>query len=237
MADTTAFLTLNDIVTRFLLKYKRSLDDAVIYTEHACECVKAWHLYHNNEVNIEKVEVDSNYLISMPSDMIGFVDVCYYFNGRYWSFTEQKDIVSTMTGGMLSDERDPDIQEGEPISHPVTSGYGGRGGVNAYNYNINWKERRIYVEGLVSDYAILFYTSSGITANGSTYVSDLLSTVIDAYLLWKESYWLPNLARERQMREKDYTNEVLRARNFVNALTYNQLRDIILGETTQGMKR
>jgi hypothetical protein len=39
------------------------------------------------------------------------------------------------------------------------------------------------------------------------------------------------------MREKDYTNEVLRARNFVNALTYTQLRDIILGETTQGPKR
>lgn len=237
MADSPSLVTINDIVTRYLLKYKRSTDDAVIYTEHAAECIKAWHLYHGNEVNIEKTYIDANYIIWMPSDMIGFVDLCYYFNGRYWSMTEQKDIVSTMTGGMLLDERDADIQEGQPISHAVTYGYGGRGGVNAYNYNINWKERRIYVEGISSDYAILFYTSSGIVVNGATYVSDLLSTVIDSYLLYVETFWITNLVREREMRKKAYNEEVLRARNFVNALTYNQLRDIILGESTQGPKR
>jgi hypothetical protein len=237
MADTPALITINDAIARYLLKYKRTTEDAVIYTEHACECLKSWNLYSGNNINIEKAWIDSNYIIFMPSDMIGFNDLCYYFNGRYWSFTEQKDIVSTMTGGVLEDERDSDIQEGEPISHAVTYGYGGRGGVNVYNYNLNWKERRIYVEGVSSDYAMLFYTSSGITAGGTTYVSDLIVPMIDAYLLWKETYWIKDLARERQLREKDYTNEVLKARNFVNALTYTQLHDLIMGTATQGPKR
>lgn len=237
MAHTSALLTVNDIIARFLLKYRKTTDDAVIYTEHAYECIKLWSLYHGNETTTAKVSIDANYIIEMPSDMLGFIDLCWYFAGRWWSFTEQKDIVTTTTFTGLVEGRDEDFQEGQPISHATSYGYGARGGVNAYNYTIDWSARRIFVEGVSSDTAILMYTSSGITSAGTTYVSDLLTPVIDAYLLWKESYWIPNLARERQSRERDYTNEVLRARNFVNALTYSQLRDLIMGSATQGPKR
>ena len=88
-----------------------------------------------------------------------------------------------------------------------------------------------------SDTAILMYTSTGITASGTTYVSDLLTPVIDNYLLYVETFWIKDLVREREMRRKAYNDEVLKARNFVNALTYNQLRDLIMGTTTQGPKR
>ena len=84
---------------------------------------------------------------------------------------------------------------------------------------------------------MLKYVSSGVTVAGTTYVPDFLSPVIDAFLLWKESYWLPGLARERQLRERDYTNEVLKARYFVNSLSYNELSDLILGNATQSVIR
>lgn len=237
MANTPALLTLNEVVTRFLLKYKKSTEDAVTYTELAANCVRDWQLYHGNEVTVAKVSIDANYVIEFPVDMIGFIDLCWYFSGRYWSFTEQKDIVRTTTFTGLVEGRDSDMEEGQPIAHANSYTYGARGGVNDYNYTIDWKARRIFVDGINSDTAILFYTSSGITSAGTTYVSDLLTPVIDSYLLWKESYWLPNLARERQLRERDYTNEVLRARNFVNALSYTQLHDLLMGSSTQGPKR
>jgi hypothetical protein len=237
MADTPALITINDAISRYILKFKKTTEDAVIYTEHACECLKSWNLYHGNEVNVEKVSIDANYIIEMPSDMIGFSDLCWYFAGRYWSFSEQKDIVTTTTYTGLVEGRDEDFQEGQPISHATSYGYGARGGVNAYNYNIDWKARRIFVEGVNSDTAILFYTSSGIVVNGTTYVSDLIVPVIDTYLLYIETFWIKDLVREREMRRKAYNDEVLKARNFVNALTYNQLRDLIMGSTTQGPKR
>jgi hypothetical protein len=237
MAQTSALLTVNDIIARFLLKYRKTTDDAVIYTEHACECIKSWNLYHGNEVTTEKVSIDANYIIEMPASMIGFVDLMWYFNGRYWSFSEQKDIVRTTTFTGLVEGRDEDLEEGQPISDATTYGYGARGGVNTYNYTIDWKERRIFVEGVNSDTAILMYTSTGITASGTTYVSDLLTPVIDNYLLYVETFWIKDLVREREMRRKAYNDEVLKARNFVNALTYNQLRDLIMGTTTQGPKR
>jgi hypothetical protein len=237
MASTSALLTINDVIDRFLLKYKKTTEDAVIYTEHACNCVRDFSLYHGNEITTAKVSIDANYIIEMPSDMIGFVDLCWYFAGKWWSFTEQRDIVNTTTFTGLVEGRDSAFQEGQPISHATTYGYGARGGVNAYNYSIDWQARRIFVEGVNSDTAVLMYTGTGITANGTTYVSDLLTPVIDNYLLYVETFWLKDLVREREMRKKAYNDEVLKARNFVNALTYNQIRDLIMGTTTQGIKR
>jgi len=236
MATTNALLTLEQVVSRFLFKYKRPLEDALLYTEHAADCVKDYQLYHGNDVTVAKVSI-SNYLIEMPASMIGFVDLCWYFGGRYWSFTEQKDIVRTTTFTGAVEGRDADYEEGQPINHGTSYTYGSKGGVNTYNYTIDWGARRIFVDGVNDDTAILFYTGSGIEVGSSTYVNDLITPLIDTYLLWKESYWIPEFARERKLREGDYTKEMLKIRNFNNALSYNQLRDILLGSYTQGPKR
>ena len=88
MADTPALITINDVVTRYLLKYRKTLDDAVIYTEHAAECLKSWQLYSDSKVNIEKVEIDSNYVIMLCDD-----DALYpeYFNNLNTYFTNNPE--------------------------------------------------------------------------------------------------------------------------------------------------
>jgi hypothetical protein len=169
--------------------------------------------------------------------MIGFNDLCVDWQGEWYSFTERRAIVNTTTFTGLVEGRDDEQGEGVDISQPLSYGYGAHGAVNEFNYMLDWKARRIYVDGISSDTAVLFYTSSGVTVDGTTYVSDLLTPVIDAYLLHKETYWIPELVRERQLRERDYTNEVLKARNFINSLTFNQLRDLLLASSTQSVKR
>lgn len=237
MAHTPALLTINEIVDRYLLKWKKTTEDAVIYVEHACNCWRDFRYYHSNEYVTAKVTINADSWIEFPSDMAGFLGLYMYFNGRLWSFTEQPDIVNTTTFTGLVEGRDEDLQEGQPISHATTYGYGARGGVNAYNYMIDWSQRRIYVEGISSDTAILKYVSSGIVVNGTTYIPDLLTPVIDTYLLYVETFWIKNLAREADRREKQYNKEVLKARNFINSLTFDQLRDLFLGTFTQGLNR
>jgi len=237
MAYTDALIDIETVVTRFLLKYKKSTEDFVSYTELACGCVRDFSLYHSGEAVTAKVSVTANKLIEMPDDMIGFVDLCYPIQGRWWSFTRQDDIVNTTTFTGLVEGRDSDFEEGVNIKHALSDTYGAKGGVNTYNYMIDWDARRIYVDGLDSETVVLKYVSSGVTVAGTTYVPDLISPVIDAYLLWRETYWLPGLAREREMREKDYTKEVLKARYFINSLSYNEFRDLILGNTTQAPVR
>lgn len=237
MSHTSALLTIDDVVMRYLLKYKRSTDDAVIYIEHAANCWRDFRYYNSNEYVTCKVTINANRWIEFPSDMAGFVGLYMYFDGRLWPFTEQQDIVNTTTFTGLTEGRDTDYEEGVDIKHATSYGYGARGGVNAYNYMIDWAQRRIYVDGIESDTAILKYVSSGITVNGTTYVPDLLTPVIDTYLLYVETFWIKDLVRERESRKRDHKDEVLKARNFINSLTYDQLKDLFLGTFVQGPRR
>ena len=237
MAQTSALIDIETVISRYLLKFKKSTEDYVSYLELACNCVRDFSLFHSANVVTAKVSVTANKIIEMPDDMLSFVDLCYPMQGRWWSFTRQNDIVNTTTFTGLVEGRDSDVEEGVDIPHALSSGYGAKGGVNTYNYMIDWEARRIFVDGIESDTVVLKYVSSGVTVNGTTYVPDFLTPVIDSFLLWKETYWVANLARERQLREKDYTNEVLKARNLINSLTYNELRDLLLGASTQSVKR
>jgi hypothetical protein len=237
MANTSALLTIEGVVGRWMLANKRGTEDYVTYLENALNCVRDFNLYNGNEVTTEKVTVNANHYIAMPSSMIGFNDLCVDWQGEWYSFTERRAIVNTTTFTGLVEGRDDEQGEGVDISQLQSYGYGAHGAVNEFNYTLDWKARRIYVDGISSDTAVLFYTSSGVTADGTTYVSDLLTPVIGAYLMWRETYWMTEFTRERQLRERDYTNEVLKARNFINSLTFSQLRDLLLGASTQAVKR
>lgn len=237
MASIDALRPLEDVTREFLLMYKRTTDDYVLYLSHASACVRDFRLYHSNEVITAKVTVTANKLIEMPDDMIGFNDLLVPFNGRFWSFTQQKDIVNTTTFTGAVEGRDEDEGEGADILHSITDGYGARGAVNDYNYTIDWNARRIFVDGIESDTAVLKYVSSGITVGAETTVPELMVPVIHAYLLWRETYWLPEFTRERDMRERDYEKEIFKARRFINSLNYDQFRDILLGSNHQSVKR
>ncbi len=237
MADSTALRTIEEVTTTFLLSYKKSTDDYVIYLQHACDAVRDFNLYNGNQVTVLKMTVTTDKWLNMPTDMIGFNDLCVPYSGEWWSLTEHKPIVNTTTFTGATEGRDSDAGEGVDIRHPLSYGYGAKGGVNAYNYTIDWKGRRIYLEGIDSGTVVLFYVTSGISISGDTYISELIVPVINAYLLWKESYWIRDLIRERDMRERDYTKEVLKARNFINSMSFNQLRDIWLGTATQSVRR
>jgi len=228
MSHTAALIPLEEVVSRFLLKYRKSTDDAFIYSEHAANCYRDFRLYDSDQQVTAKVTITANKLIEMPSDMVKFVDLCTPIGGAWWSFSERKEIVNTTTFTGLVEGRDADVGEGVDLITPRTTGYAARGGINDYNYTLDWEARRIFIDGMDTATVVLIYVSSGIETSGTTYVPDFITPVIDNYLLWKETYWLPELMRERQVRERDYTNAKLMARNLMYAMSFNQWRDIIL---------
>jgi hypothetical protein len=184
-----------------------------------------------------KVSVTVNRIIEMPSDMQTFVDLCIPINGEWWSFTEKQHIVNTTTFIGAVEGLDAIEGEGVGVTDGRTTGYAAAGGINDYNYTIDWEARRIFVDGIVSDTVVLFYTSSGIEVNGTTQVPDLLIPLFDSYLKWKSSYWLPELIRERMALEKDFTNTRLSTRNLINSMSYNQWRDVFLSSFMQAPQR
>jgi len=235
---TPALIDINQAVSQYLLKYKKSTEDALIYTEHACLCFQDFSLYDGNNLVTVKVTVTANKWIVMPSDMVGFNDLMVLqTDGSFWPCTERDDMITTTTTTAGVEGRDSTIGEGAALADPKSSTYGGVGGVNDYYYKKEWKERRIYTEGFTTETVVLQYTSTGIEMSGTTYIPTLIVPMVDAYLLWKESYWIPTLFRERESREKDYKNRRMEARNFVSSMSYNQWRDLFLSMTTQSVIR
>lgn len=233
---TAALLPIETVVNDFLFGYKKPTEDYFIYLQHACRCYQDFREYDSDQLVTLKVTFTTNKWLTMPVDMITFVDLCIPLNGAWWSFTEKREIVNTTTFTGLVEGRDSAQGEGVDLTEPMTVGYGASG-VNDYNYTIDWAARRIYVEGIDTGTGVLLYTSSGIETTGTTYVPSMTIPMIHAYLLHKETYWIPELARERQLRERDYTNARLSLRNLIYGLTYNQLRDIILGTSGQSPNR
>jgi hypothetical protein len=234
---TNALIDIETVVSRYLFKYKLPTDDAFIYTEHACDAYRNFRLYDSDQVVTAKVTINANKWIDMPSDMQTFVDLCTPIGGEWWSFTEKRYIVNTTTFTGLVEGRDEDVGEGADIVLPRTTGYAATGGVNDYNYTLDWSARRIYIDGMESATVVLLYTSSGIEVTGVTQVPDMLIPLFDTYMKWKSSYWLPELVRERGALEKDFTNTRLSLRNLINSMNYNQWRDLILSGVIQAPNR
>lgn len=241
MADfANALASIEQIVTTYLFAYKKPTEDYALYVQHACQAVQDFNLYDGNLVVTQKVTINATLqCIEMPVDMLVFVDLATPTNGAWWSFTERNQIVNTTTFTGAVEGRDPNQGEGETIDQPRVTGYGAKGGWNKFKYTIDWAARRIYVDDVYSanDYIVLMYVSSGIKATGETLVPMFLVPVIEAYLLERETFWIPDLTRERPIRHEEYWRKRMDVRNLVNSMSYNQWRDIILSSMTQSPQR
>ena len=234
---TSALINVETVVSRYMLKYRLSTDDAFILTEHACDCVSHFNLYDSDFATTAKTSVDANKIIEMPSDMVAFVDLVVPYKGKWWSFTEKREIVNTTTFTGLTEGRDSDVGEGVDIDTGRKTGYAAKGAINDYNYTLDWKARRIFCSGVQSETVVLIYVTSGIEATGTTQVPISIIPMIDAYLTWKRSYWDNSIKQERSLLERDYNNARLSVRNLINSMSYNAWRDIILGGTLQAPQR
>jgi hypothetical protein len=75
----------------------------------------------------------------------------------------------------------------------------------------------------------------GIT--GTTYIPEELTEVLDNYLLWRETFWIKDLVREREIRKQDFVNARIKLRNRLHGLTANQYKDLFWGLFTNTIKR
>ena len=236
---TDALITVEQIASTYLFSYKRSTEDYSLYVHHICNCIQDFNLYDGNNVVTQKVTIDPLKFIDMPDDMVQFIDLVTPIHGAWWSFSEKNQIVNTTTIDGLVESRVEAEGEGVAIDQPRVTGYGAKGAWNKFRYTIDWAARRIYVDDVYTtdDYIVLMYVSSGIKAAEDTTVPVFLVPLIEAYLLEKETYWIPELVRERPLRHEAYWREKMKVRDLVNSMSYSQWRDLILSNVTQAPQR
>jgi hypothetical protein len=240
MADTNALIPIEQAVTAFLFGYKKSTEDYSLYVQHACRAVENFNLYDGNIVVTAKVTINPTLkCIDMPDDMQTFVDLVTPIAGEWWSFTEKGRMVNTTTFSGGTETRDDAQGEGHKMNQSRVTSYGAKGGWNKFRYTIDWAARRIYVDDTyeATYYVVLLYVSSGINASGETVIPAFVVPMIEAYLLERETYWIPELAREREMRERKFWSEKQKVRGLINAMSVEQWRDIFYSSFTQTAQR
>jgi len=235
--DSTNLISIEQAVTRYLFKYKRMVEDYPIYLEHAGDCLREFMTYDSKEYCSEKVAVSSLGIIEMPNDLLAFKGVYVAKDGEWWSFTERPDKVNTTTETGGVETHDSTFGEGVNVKDGISTTYGARGAVNEYYYMIDWKARRIFCDGIVSDTVLLKYVSSGINFSGTTYIPEYLIEVHDPYLRWMECFWIDKYLRFAREREQNFVNARIKVRNRLNALSKEQWQDLIWGSLTQTPKR
>lgn len=238
MALSDAFANINDVVDRFMFKYKIPLEDAALYTEHACECYRKIRARHSDATTTRKVTVSALGIIEMPADCITVIDVMIPINGEWWSSTLRKQMVNTTTGtGIAETRNDANQGEGQDIDSPNYNTYGGSGGANNYYHMVDYDARRIFMDGITTEYVVLIMTTSGINLDGDTLVPEKCVPSLDAYMYWKKAWWDGSPMNEKQYREKIFTDEIQELRIVSFMPSASVLRDVFNSTNTQAPKR
>lgn len=238
--DTNALISIERVVMDFLHGYKKGTEDYSLYVHHACKCYQDFNLYDGEILQTAKVTINTTLkCIDMPDDLIKFIDLVTPASGVWWSFTRKDDMVNTTTTVAGVETRDSAQGEGVKIDQGRYSSYGAEGAWNKFKCTVDMAARRIYVDDsyTANDYIVIIYVSSGINATGETTVPSFIIPMIDNYLLEKETYWIPELARERQMRWDQYWKEKMKVRNLINAMSKDQWLDLFASNYTQTPQR
>lgn len=226
MADTTGVVLLNKIVDRFIFKYKLPEDDYVNYFEHASDCVRDLNVHVISNYTQSTETVSALGVLTMPSDMIGLIGVALEYKGELWYFTEKQYMI-------IKDDAD-DAMPTDYQSSWVS--YGVAGATNLFYFRVDWKGRKIHIDGAEGEDVILQYTSSGLVTSGATTVPAIATPTIDAYLRWAQGEIDGKSINEQMKRERKYENE-FRLLKLEQMPTLREIRDYFLSMTTQSIQR
>jgi len=209
MADQAATISLQTIVKRFILKFKINEDDFVNYLEHAADCYRDLNISHLSYFTQADLALDSVGKVSFPTDMIDFIAMGIISDDVFYSFIQSTD-----------------------LSVPTEALTYGTGDYNKYFYYIDWPNRVLYCQSLVSETITLRYISSGVSTTAETMVPIQCTQVIDAYLRWMQSLMDGAGLGEQQLRENNYTTQI-RHLQWQQLPTLEQFKDTWLGRADE----
>ena len=222
MADTANLIKIQDVVDRYMYKYRIPIDDWDLYFEHVIDWFRDANIHHLRAFKTTTDTMSSLGVVDMPTDLIDLIAVSLPYKGRLWTLTRDRGVDIT---SMADDDQTqiPDAQ---------TTGYGAVGGTNLYYYICDWDSRKIYINGLPAATVTLQYVSSGHDLTADTYVPSHAISAIDTYLRWKQAEIEGMGINERQLRRSIYNDEIMMMRR-VNLPSYDEFKDIFRAINTQ----
>jgi hypothetical protein len=237
MASSNAVTEIGKFTDKYIFTRQLPQDNYFVYLQMACNAYRDIMLRHSNEVVTAKVAVNALGIVEMPDDMVGFSNLFVPFDGEWFSFTFKRRKVTTTTMVGSTETQDSTMGEGVDVHDAMYLGYGAKGGVSDYYLNINWASRRLFLDGMKSDTAVLQYTSSGLTIGGSTFIPQQCESVLTAYIDWQKEINATRSMAMLQTLERYYTDEVFKLRMFNWLPSRDEIADAWDSTSTQTVLR
>lgn len=183
--NTGALATLREVSDGILLKAGIPDGRSVQVKQMVIDGYKELNLILLDEGRVvELYEMDENFIILMPDDLVTLNDIYVPKNNAIWSLTRRKEI-PLITETVLGSEVIPDdwgggkdIPNGMGVAFQTTGGRNYEG-----YYTIDEVKRRILFRNVSRSEVMLDYNSSGISRTNVTFIPMAAKAALEAYVM------------------------------------------------------
>jgi len=236
--DTTAQTTLKEIVYGVLNILNEDNTEYMRYFRILLDVIVDFKIFHIKGVNVVEIQMDDNHRIQLPDDCIRVTAIGIPVDGKMWTFTRENKLYlgQSIKSGVLT--TDSDTTDGNIEDRDSKYGYSATGGKNQYYYTIDYTNRTIVISGSPKTMVTIYYISSGISSDTTTYLPIETKNAFQAALIYKSKIYDKTLSLgERQLIEKEYRKEVTKLRLSNTMRNIDDIHDSWLKSLRQTIQR
>lgn len=229
MADLARLISLKKIIAETLALSGQPKSRFYPMFQTLINGVRDLQLFHVNSVKRVLLDMDSNYVIDFPSDLISFVSLSIPVNGKNMIFIEDNEILAIAT---------TDYDWMDSLDEKSTVSYGTRGAKATDYFRIDWENQRfVFNSPEQRTEVILTYISSGVDLTAETEVPLVTKASLMAYILWREALMTESTYYNRiEILRVDYEREIEKLR-ALELPGVDAIRDQIRRSYRQSPKR
>lgn len=225
MADLPALVTIKSIVEEAIWLARKDQNEYNRFFQYAINGFRRLNTFNIDNVKTEKLVMDSNHIIAMPSDLIKLIDVSVPIKGKKVSLSSEPRMVNTTTIAYGLETRDESDGENVRIAKDVT-GFNAEP-ANVYgSYFVDMRNRRLIFNTDYRSEVIVDYTTSGIS-NENDLVPVYVKDALVAYMRLEDALNDPKATGSMIAIRKELWDDSQRDLNTFNMPSLDELRDAL----------
>lgn len=193
---------------------------------------------HTKHFKMEWLTVSAIKTVELPFDFIDYLAVGIPADGQLLTFTRERSIIKTRSESCGAETMDAERGEGVDIDdyvgfHHYTIPMNNPDGY----FDIDYQQRRIFLQNVTATEVLLVYKSTGINLDGETYIPRQAVNAVKAYMQWRMSEKNNHPMNDRNVNESRWEYEKKMLSRQMSGFTMDEVMDLITKGYSQGAKR
>jgi hypothetical protein len=186
--DTPRLITIDEVINSLANRMDDySMDNYQRYLEIALDGIRLHRFFYTKTIKVKSVTLSALDTIDFESDWLKVVNVAIPYNGRYYTFTYDSQLLEPTD--VLDGLPAQGTGEANQIVTDSVTRPGATGG-NDFYCRVDNEAGKIYVNGYAGDTVYVRYISSGVSLDGITYVPAESKDALMNYIYYQSIAYL-----------------------------------------------